>query len=217
MRLNTAVFLVLLVEDKLSQDLSRLNYQINRNRVTLSGGQRLYLTEFLWGVLEHHNTPGQFNHRETFITHWRDHQLELFNFTGRKLRDAGRAYSRLSRDWASLLESNRNTMSPAAFEARFGNFVGVIMSGDETYQSQRDQSNLAFSATKLLSDSIPAPHKAHWTTMLEAMETPFDSSMIADLNPQEDPRHVCSFDNAVGALEAVEVQDIMELLEAQFA
>lgn len=214
---NMAIYLALLVDDKAERDPNNLNYDNSRTRIRLNDTNKRYMIDFLRCFLEHHNTPAQFGIRESFITNWKDTKLDIFIVRGKLRGRVKDAYKRLTGDWETLLENRRSMVAPAAFEARFGKFVGVLIPGDQAYKTQRNHSNMEFQAVTTLSENTRAPRQEKWTTLLAAMETPFDTNMIADVEPQEGPRHVCQLEAAAKALESVQVQEILELLDADFA
>jgi hypothetical protein len=190
---------------------------VGTNNFQLGDNQKSYIVDYIQAMLEHHNSPAQFEKRDLFIAGWKRHTFDVYLFRGNMKRRVKTALRSVGSDWDVELEAQRMMVPGAAFEAPFGRFVGVMIPGDRAYRTQREHNNTEFGAATIQFENTPAPDRQYFTSLLAAMETPFDTTMIADVPAQQDFRHMCPIADAVQILESTSVSDILALLEDQFA
>lgn len=107
------------------------------SEATVSDPARGFAIAYLAAVLEHHNDPGKFDKRESFVKLWKHSKYDFFFFAASQKLVLKRETKRLKKEWADELSRVRYgsvlgkqmTVAMANYNAKVAKFVGVLIPG----------------------------------------------------------------------------------------
>jgi hypothetical protein len=131
-RWNIALFLALLTAPKTSPE----KYGPRNDAVWFPDSARRWVISYLAAVLEHHNTPTEFQARERFIKLWKGSRYDFFTFRAGNAKVLKSLMKVFSKQWDDELERVKTKVGLEMFEKRVAKFVGVLVPGRREHRLQ---------------------------------------------------------------------------------
>jgi hypothetical protein len=203
-RWNIAIFMALIVK---------------KEQFGLAGDAITFMKCYLKAVLESHNEPAQFQHRDAFISNWRSHRYDFFTPRGRienGIKDRMRA---LTQEWFVLLDQQRQQLGTPEYERRYGKFIGTLVPDHQAtgiVGIQRDRNNILPSKLAARLSQLSLPDDGYRMTVLQILDAP-DTMSSGQLPQKLNSRFACNIIEAADALDTVPAGDILQMLLNRFA
>jgi hypothetical protein len=187
---------------------------------------RRFMTGYLAGVLERHNTPTVFDKREEFIKRWKNSNIDLFvSFKAAQAKLLKKTMQRLTGEWEDELDKAMRWMGKIQYEARVAPFVGSIIPGRKDQGLPVVQTGVLSGFRDFTRSSSPSPEARKEMDMeldapmdgknelLEALQVPLEErDYKRDDRYEEETRTPADVRYAIASMQNVRPSDILPAL-----